>query len=99
MTLRLGNYAGLDRVVELLTNAGFSKPAERTPQIFIGNLGGNPRQLTSAISIFPNQGLRRRPYLIDRIVDTAGNVISQTPVLDAAHSFPGAGARHGGIPT
>lgn len=83
MTVRLGNYAGLDRVINLLTNAGFSKPAERTPQIFIGNLGGNPRQLTSAISIFPNQGIRRRPFLIDRIVDKAGNVIYQTPVLES----------------
>jgi penicillin-binding protein 1A len=83
MTVRLGNYAGLNRVIDLLTNAGFGKPAERTPQIFIGNLGGNPRQLTSAISIFPNQGIRRRPFLIDRIVDKAGNVIYQTPVLES----------------
>lgn len=83
MTLRLGNYAGLDRVIELLTNAGFAKPSDRTPQIFIGNIGGNPRQLTSAISIFPNQGLRRRPFLIDRILDKAGNVIYQTPVLES----------------
>jgi len=83
MTVRLGNYAGLDRVLDLLTNAGFARPAERTPQIFIGNIGGNPRQLTSAISIFPNQGLRRRPFLIDRIIDKAGNVIYQTPVLES----------------
>lgn len=83
MTVRLGNYAGLDRVIDLLTNAGFSKPADRTPQIFIGNLGGNPRQLTSAISVFPNQGIRRRPFLIDRIIDKAGNIIYQTPVLES----------------
>lgn len=82
MTVRLGNYAGLDRVTALLTNAGFVKPP-RTPQIFIGNLGGNPRQLTSAISIFPNQGIRRRPFLIDRIIDKAGNVLYQTPVLES----------------
>ena len=88
MTLRLGNFAGIDRVIDLLTNAGFSKPAERTPQIFIGNIGGNPRQLTSAISIFPNQGLRRRPFLIDRIVDKAGNIIYQTPVLESEVMTP-----------
>lgn len=82
MTIRLGNYAGLDRVIDLLTNAGFTKP-QRTPQIFIGNLAGNPRQLTSAMSIFPNQGVRRRPFLIDRIVDKAGNIIYQTPVLES----------------
>ncbi len=83
MTVRLGNYAGLVRVLDLLSNAGFGKPAERTPQIFIGNIGGNPRQLTSAISIFPNQGIRRRPFLIDRIIDKAGRVLYQTPVLES----------------
>lgn len=88
MTLRLGNYAGVDRVIDLLTNAGFAKPAERTPQIFIGNIGGNPRQLTSAISVFPNQGLRRRPFLIDRIVDKTGNIIYQTPVLESEVMTP-----------
>lgn len=88
MTLRLGNYAGLDRVIDLLTNAGFNKPAERTPQIFIGNIGGNPRQLTSAISVFPNQGLRRRPFLIDRIIDKGGNIIYQTPVLESEVMTP-----------
>jgi penicillin-binding protein 1A len=82
MTVRLGNYASLNRVIDLLTNAGFGKP-QRTPQIFIGNLAGNPRQLTSAMSIFPNQGLRRRPFLIDRIIDKTGNVIYQTPVLES----------------
>lgn len=82
MTVRLGNFAGLNRVIDLLTNAGFGKP-QRTPQIFIGNLAGNPRQLTSAMSIFPNQGLRRRPFLIDRIIDKAGNIIYQTPVLES----------------
>jgi penicillin-binding protein 1A len=82
MTVRLGNYASLNRVIDLLTNAGFGKP-QRTPQIFIGNMAGNPRQLTSAMSIFPNQGLRRRPFLIDRIIDKAGNIIYQTPVLES----------------
>jgi membrane peptidoglycan carboxypeptidase len=35
------------------------------------------------MSVFPNQGLRRRPFLIDRIIDKAGNVIYQTPVLES----------------
>lgn len=90
MTVRLGNFAGLDRVIALLRDAGFSAPSIRTPQIFIGNIGGNPRQLTSAISIFPNQGIRRRPFLIDRIVDKAGNVIYQTPVLESEVITPSA---------
>ncbi len=89
MTVRLGNHAGLDRVLNLLADSGFPMPKIRTPQIFIGNMGGNVRQLASAMSIFPNQGVRRRPFLIQRIVDKAGVVIYQTPVLEAEIVNPG----------
>lgn len=89
MTVRLGNYTGLDRVLTLLADSGFNMPKVRTPQIFIGNIGGNVRQLASAMSVFPNQGLRRRTFLIDRIVDKTGAVIYQTPVLEAEVVNPG----------
>lgn len=82
MTIRIGNYAGLDRVMQLLGDAGIGQGAKRTPQIFIGNVGANSKQLTSAFSIFPNQGVRRRPFVIDRILDRNGHVIYQTPVLE-----------------
>lgn len=89
MTVRLGNYTGLDRVLNLLADSGFNMPKVRTPQIYIGNIGGNVRQLASAMSVFPNQGLRRRTFLIDRIVDKTGAVIYQTPVLEAEVVNPG----------
>jgi penicillin-binding protein 1A len=89
MTTRLGNYTGLDRVLNLLADSGFNMPKVRTPQIYIGNIGGNVRQLASAMSVFPNQGVRRRTFLIDRIVDKTGTVIYQTPVLEAEVVNPG----------
>lgn len=89
MTVRLGNYTGLDRVLNLLADSGFNMPKIRTPQIYIGNIGGNVRQLASAMSVFPNQGLRRRTFLIDRIVDKTGAIIYQTPVLEAEVVNPG----------
>lgn len=89
MTIRVGNYAGMDRVLQLLGNAGIGDSAERTPQIFIGNLGGNPRELTSAFSTFPNQGVRRRPFLIDKITDKAGNILYATNVLEVEVVTPG----------
>jgi penicillin-binding protein 1A len=89
MTTRLGNYTGLDRVLNLLADSGFNMPKIRTPQIYIGNIGGNVRQLASAMSVFPNQGVRRRTFLIDRIVDKTGAIIYQTPVLEAEVVNPG----------
>ncbi|GAA5133867.1 penicillin-binding protein 1A [Prosthecobacter algae] len=89
MTIRVGNYAGLDRVLNLLGDAGIGSSAERTPQIFIGNLGGTPRDLTSAFSIFPNDGIRRRPFLIDKVTDKAGNILYSTSLLEADVVSPG----------
>ncbi|MBX7210467.1 MAG: PBP1A family penicillin-binding protein [Verrucomicrobiaceae bacterium] len=89
MTIRIGNYAGLDRVLQLLGDAGIGQGAKRTPQVFIGNLGANLKQLTSAFSIYPNQGVRRRPFLIDRIIDRSGHIIYTTPVLETEAVSPG----------
>jgi penicillin-binding protein 1A len=88
MTIRVGNFAGLDRVLNLLGNAGIGEHAQRTPQVFIGNLGGNPKELTSAFSIFPNEGIRRRPFLIDRITDKAGNILYSTGVIEVEVTTP-----------
>lgn len=89
MTIRIGNYAGLDRVLHLLGDAGIGYAAERTPQVFIGNLGGTPKDLASAFSIFPNEGVRRRPFLIDKITDKAGNILYSTTMLEADVVSPG----------
>lgn len=82
MTIRVGNHAGLERVKQVLSDAGLGTKVANNPQIFIGNLSGNPRELTSAFSIFPNDGIRRRPFLIDRITDKAGNILYSTGIIE-----------------
>lgn len=82
MTVRVGNYAGLDNVLDLIRNAGLGEPEIRTPQIYIGNMGTTLKALTSATSIFPNQGLRRRPFIIAHIEDGQGVTVYDTPVLE-----------------
>ena len=89
MTIRAGNYAGLEGVMQLLSDSGIPRGSKPTPQVFIGNLGANLRQLTSAFSIFPNHGVRRRPYLIEKIFDRNGHVIYSTPVLETEVVQPG----------
>ena len=89
MTIRIGNYAGLDRVMQLLSDAGLGQGTKKTPQIFIGNAAANLRQLTSGFSIFPNEGVRRRPFLIDRVIDRNGRIIYSTPVLETEVISPG----------
>lgn len=89
MTIRAGNYAGLDKVLQTLGDAGIGQGAKRTPQIYIGNVGASLRQLTGAFSVFPNEGVRRRAFFIDRIIDKNGHVIYSTPVLENEALTPG----------
>lgn len=83
MTVRAGNYAGLDPVIDLLVQTGVGKPENRTPQIYIGNMGSNLRTLTSAMTVFPNDGIKRRAFTIQRIENLDGEIIYKTPVLEA----------------
>jgi penicillin-binding protein 1A len=83
MTVRVGNYAGMENVLALLRDSGLGEPQVITPQIYIGNMGTSLKSLTSAMSVFANQGVRRRPFLIERISDSEGEVIYSTPVLEA----------------
>lgn len=82
MTVRVGEIATLDHVLDVLRTAGIGEHPAHTPQIFIGNTGASLRSLTSAISIFANQGVRRRPFMISRVEDATGQTVYSTPVLD-----------------
>lgn len=82
MTVRVGDHAGLDNVIDLLRSAGINEPQIRTPQIYIGNTGTSLRSLTSAMSIFPNGGVRKRPFIVEHIEDGAGRVVYRTPEID-----------------
>jgi penicillin-binding protein 1A len=82
MTVRVGNFAGMETVLSVLRDAGINPPQTLTPQIYIGNVGATLKTLTSAMSVFPNNGIRRRPFLIKSIVDGNNEEIYSTPVLE-----------------
>lgn len=83
MTVRVGNYAGMDTVLGVLRDAGLGTVENVSPQIYIGNTGATLKSLVGAMSIFPNQGIRRRPYLIGRIQSAEGALVYSTPVLES----------------
>ncbi len=83
MTVRVGNYAGMDTVLGLLRDAGLGTVENVSPQIYIGNTGATLKALVGAMTIFPNHGVRRRPYLIQRIQSEPGALIYSTPVLES----------------
>ncbi len=75
MTVRAGEIAGIENVLALSETVGLPVTEERSPQIYIGNLGADLRTVTSAFSAFPNDGKKSRPYVIEAIQDQRGNMI------------------------
>jgi penicillin-binding protein 1A len=75
MSVRVGNYAGIDQVKEAARMAGFTTPMPASPVSFLGSWDASPWEVASAYTIFPNEGMRYRPYLISEIRDRDGNVL------------------------
>lgn len=86
MSVRVGDFAGLNNVQQVADAAGLGKlPAQ--PSIFLGSFEATPKELTAAYTIFANNGTRKQPYVIERIDDAEGRVLYRaahvnTQVLD-----------------
>jgi penicillin-binding protein 1A len=81
MSVRVGNYAGLDKVKEVSKTAGFGDAMLNTPSSFLGSWEASPWEVATAYTIFPNDGVRYRPFLISEIRDKKDNVLYTTPAL------------------
>ncbi len=86
MSVRVGNYAGIPKVKEVARMAGFRTEMPESPVSFLGSWGATPWEIATAYTIFPNDGVRFRPYLISQIKDRDGNILYTTPPL----SYPAA---------
>jgi penicillin-binding protein 1A len=80
MSVRVGQFAGLDAVQKVATNLNLSDNVPHGPAIYIGSFETNLRALTAAYTVFPNAGIRKQSYIIERIDDQ-----DHHPVYRAAH--------------
>src|ERR1700730_17891919 len=80
MSVRVGQFAGLDNVQKVATTLNLGENIPRGPAIYIGSFETNLKALTSAYSVFPNAGVRKQAYIIERIDDQEHN-----PIYRAAH--------------
>jgi penicillin-binding protein 1A len=78
MSVRVGNHAGIPKVAEVANMAGFTTPMPENPTSFLGSWGASPWEVATAYTIFPNDGVRYRPYLISQIKDRDGNILYST---------------------
>ena len=78
MSVRVGNHAGIPKVRKVAAMAGFGTPMPENPSSFLGSWEATPWEVATAYSIFPNDGVRYRPYLIAEIRDRDNNILYST---------------------
>ncbi len=92
MSVRVGQFAGLDSVQKVATTLGLAQNVARGPAIYIGSFETNLKDLTAAYSAFPNSGVRKQAYIIERIDNQQHHPIYRaahisTPALDPSAAW------------
>lgn len=72
MSVRIGNRAGLNNVIQSARLAGFHGSISATPALYLGTWEASPLDIASAYCVFANGGVRPTPYIIDQITDSKG---------------------------
>src|SRR6476646_2172227 len=80
MSVRVGQFAGLDTVQKVANDLGISKTVPHGPAIYIGSFETDLKDLTAAYTLFPNAGVRKQAYMIERIDNQR-----HKPIYLAAH--------------
>lgn len=75
MTIRLARKLGISNIISFSQKFGLIEPMERDLSTALGSSSAPLLQLTSAYSVFPNQGKWAETYFIDYIEDMVGNTI------------------------
>ncbi len=90
MTVRVGNISGVDEVQRTATVLGLGDNIPKGPATYIGSFETNLKDLTSAYTVFPNAGVRKQSYIIERIDDSDHNPIYRAAHISAPGMDPGA---------
>src|SRR6266403_154783 len=90
MSVRVGQFAGLDTVQKIANDLGIAQKIPHGPASYIGSFGSNLKGLTSAYSVFPNAGVRRQSYIIERIDDQRHKPIYLSAHITSQAIDPGA---------
>ena len=80
MSVRVGQFAGIDQVQKVAMSLNLGEKIPHGPAIYIGSFETNLKDLTAAYTAFPNAGMRKQSYIIERIDDQ-----DRHPIYRAAH--------------
>ena len=90
MSVRVGELVGLEEVRNVGKAVGLSNELPNEPTIFLGTFNTTLAHLTEAYTLFPNSGLHRKAYYIERIDDVDGTTIYRAAHGDQRLLKPGA---------
>jgi penicillin-binding protein 1A len=87
MSVRVGEFAGLDDTQKIAKTLGLGSDIPGGAAIYIGSFESDLKDLTAAYTVFPNAGIRKQAYIIERIDDPEHRPIYRAghltlPVLD-----------------
>ena len=90
--VRVGEWAGIGRVVDMAKTLGLTTPVPELPSILLGAAEVIPAELTAAYATLGNGGYRVVPTLVTRVEDAHGRVLWRAPartdrVLDSSVAY------------
>ena len=88
MSVRVGEYAGVDQVCRTASSVGLGK-LPRVASIYLGSFETTLKEMTTAYTVFPNNGVRKQPNIIERIDDQNGSVLYRAAHITAPALDPG----------
>jgi penicillin-binding protein 1A len=75
--VRVMDQVGPAHVIQYARRLGLQSPIPPYLAVALGAAEATLVEMTSAYSVFPNQGVRMRPYAITKVTDRAGNVLEE----------------------
>ncbi len=75
--VRVMDQVGPAHVIQYARKLGLESPIPPYLAVALGAAEATLHEMTSAYSVFPNQGVRMRPYPILKVLDREGNVLEE----------------------
>jgi penicillin-binding protein 1A len=74
MSVRVGDFAGMGNIQRIASDVGLGQIPSQ-PSIYLGAFEETLRDVTAAYTVFPNEGVRKQAYIVERIDDADGQVL------------------------
>jgi penicillin-binding protein 1A len=82
MSVRVGERAGIDEVARVAAAVGL-EDMPKFPAAYLGTMEANVLDVTTAYTVFANNGVRKQSYIIERIDDANGETIYRAAHVEA----------------